>query len=494
MIETTKRIIPLSDKLTEKINDFFGGRIYPAIVAAAVLIGHITALEFYIAIPLLLASAFAFLTCDSVKHFIPTLITFLYLVNNKHTPGSTDGIKPGSDYYSQPFVFVTMAVVFSVLLISVILYTVFRLIPRIKDGGKPPLILPLSLLAAAFILNGAFTSGWQAASLLFGFAEAAVYFLLFYLFYYGLKGESVNRLIDYVCYAALLSAIVIICQMIFMYATNDALIVDGAIRKEELSLGWGISNPVGNALVMLVPLLMLGVVRSKRYPVYLTITFLTCAATLFTLSRNAIVVCLLVLTAAFVTAYFTSERKKLFGITLACAMGAVMIVALIFSERIGELLDYFSRMGSADNGRFKLWGQSFNNFLEAPIFGKGFFDWGEMEVYEIAGFVPTMSHNTFFQLMSSMGIFGLGAYVFYRVKSLLPFFKNVCCEKLMLLYSILALLIGGMLDNFIFYFQGVFLYVILLALIFLMSEFEERWAEAHEVEEEENDEYEDEDY
>ena len=475
MTETKKRLIPLSDEHTKKINSFFGGRIYPAVIAAAVFLGHVTALEFYVAIALLAASAFAFLTCDSVKHFIPTLITFLYLVNAKHTPGSTNGIDPGSDYYSQPYVFYTAAVMFAVLLTAVILYTVTDLLPRIKSGGKPPLILPLSLLAAAFVLNGALASGWQIASMIFGFAEAAVYFLLFYLFYYGLKNENVNRLIDYLCYMALLSALVIAGEMIFMYLTSDALIVDGEIRKEAISLGWGISNPIGNALVMLIPLLMLGSVRCKHYPVYLAAAALTCIAIFFTLSRNATVVCLLVLTASFVTAYFTSERKKLFGITLACGMGAVIIIALIFSERIGELLSYFSKMGSADNGRFKLWEQSVDNFLEAPIFGKGFFDWGEMEVYEIAGFVPTMSHNTFLQLMSSMGIFGLGSYAFYRVKSLMPFFKNICCEKLLLLYSIAALLFGGMLDNFIFYFQGVFLYVIILAVAFLMRDYEASW-------------------
>ena len=479
MTETKKRLIPLSPEAREKIQGFFGGKIYPATVAAAVLIGHVSGLEFYFAIPILLASAFAFLVCDSVKHFIPTLIPFLYLVNLKHTPGSMDGIAQGSDYYSQPHVFITAAVMFSILLASVILYTVFTLIPRIKAGGKPPLILPLSLLAAAFLLGGVFSSGWQIASLGFGFAEAAVYFLLFYLFYYGLKGESINRLIDYVCYAALLSAFVIIAEMIFMYITNDAIIADGTIRKEAIALGWGISNPIGNALVMLVPLLMLGSVRSKYYPVYLITAALTCAATFFTLSRNAIVVCLLLLTASFVTAYFTSERKKLFGISLGCCMGILLIGALIFSEKLGELLTYFTRMGSSDNGRFELWGQSFDNFLKSPIFGRGFFDWGEMDVYEIASFVPTMSHNTVFQLLSSMGIFGLGAYTFYRVKSLIPFFKNICCEKLMILYSVLALLLGSLLDNFVFYFQGVFLYVILLALVFLMYEFEEEWARTH---------------
>ena len=496
MTETTKRLLPLPREYAEKLKEFFGGRLYPAIIAAAVLIGHITALEFYIAIPILLVSAFAFLVCDSVKHFIPTLLTFLYLVNLKHTPGSMDGgINPGSDYYSQPYVFITMAVMFAILLIAVILYTLTTLVPRIREGGKAPLLLPLSLLSAAFLLGGAFSSGWQIASLVFGFAEAAVYFLLFYLFYYGLKRESINGLINYVCYIALLSAFIIIAELAFVYVTrSDAIFVDGVLHKEAIALGWGISNPIGNALVILVPLLMLGAIRCKAYPVYLVTALLTCVSVFFTFSRNGIVVCLLVLTASVVVAYFTSTLKKTLGISLCCGMGAVTVGALIFSDKIAEIVTHFSRIGSADNGRFKLWRQSVDNFLENPIFGKGFFDWGEMDVYEIAGFVPTMSHNTILQLMSSMGILGLGAYLFYRVMTLIPFFKNISREKIFILLSVAALLLGGMLDNFMFYFQGVFLYVILLALVFLMRDYEEQFAHENEYDEDEDEDDDEEGY
>ena len=39
------------------LRKFFMGRIYPAIVAALVLIGHVTALEYYFNIPIIPASA-----------------------------------------------------------------------------------------------------------------------------------------------------------------------------------------------------------------------------------------------------------------------------------------------------------------------------------------------------------------------------------------------------------------------------------------------------
>ena len=89
MTETKKRLIPLSPEAREKIQGFFGGKIYPATVAAAVLIGHVSGLEFYFAIPILLASAFAFLVCDSVKHSAkrPRLIVDMLNGGAWHVPG-----------------------------------------------------------------------------------------------------------------------------------------------------------------------------------------------------------------------------------------------------------------------------------------------------------------------------------------------------------------------------------------------------------------------
>ncbi|MBQ3017093.1 MAG: O-antigen ligase family protein [Clostridia bacterium] len=486
MTKTSLTQNELFANLISKLRAFFEGNIYPAAIAAVVLIGHLTALEFYSFILVILAACIAFFVSDSVKPFIPTLLLFLYLVSYKHTPGYPSW----SDYYSQTYVVVTAVIMFSLLFISAVYYMARRVVPKMHPK-KTPLLLALTLLSAAFLMNGAFTKSWTPLNLLLGLAEAAVFFILFYLFYYGLEGENVNRLIDYLCYVALLSAIIIIVEMAAMFISVDGIISDGRILKENISLGWGISNPIGNALVILIPLLMLGAVKCKWAPVYLVTALLTCACTVLTLSRNAIIICVLIFTASFITVYIMSDSRKLLCSVLGGGVGIALVAALIFSGRIGELLQHFSLSGSDDSGRFRLWGIAFDNFLSAPIFGRGFFDFRNDAIgTDMVNFIPTMAHNTVLQLMSSMGIFGLGTYVYYRVKSTLPFFKRISREKLMLFYSVAALILGSLLDNFIFYFHGPFLYVVVLALVFRMNDYEEEWIRCHA---DDDDEYESED-
>ena len=475
MTKTEKTTRSRAREYLPAVRIFFDGNLYPALVAAAVLLGHVTALELYSFILIISAASLAFFVCDTAKPFIPTLLTFVYLVNLKHSPG----FPSWSDYYSKTYVVAIAIAVFSLLFISAV-YFMARHVVKKLSFKKSPLLLPLTLLSAAFITNGAFSSAWTPANLIFGLAEAAVFFILFYLLYYGLEGENVNKLIDYVCYVALLAAMVLIGEMIFMYLTNsDILNANGAIAKEKISLGWGISNPIGSALVILIPLLMLGAVKCKYRSVYLITAILTCLTTVLTLSRNAILLCVLIFTASFITVYLLSDSKKALNVTLGFGAGATIIFALIFREKIGELLTHFSTLGTNDSGRFDLWRHATDNFLTAPIFGRGFFGWGETEITEMASFLPPMAHNTVFQLMSAMGIFGLASYVFYRVKTLLPFFKRISREKLMLLYSVLSLLLGSLLDNFVFYFHSAFLYVVILAIVFRMNDYEEDWIRAH---------------
>ena len=117
--------------------------------------------------------------------------------------------------------------------------------------------------------------------------------------------------------------------------------------------------------------------------------------------------------------------------------------------------------GFSDNGRFELWAQGIEGFLFAPIFGQGFFT----SVSDSADFLPTMVHQTFIQILSAMGIFGLLAYLYYRVSSVLPLFKRPSIEGTMLALSVGVLLGESLLDNFIFYFIPIILYSLLMAVI-----------------------------
>ena len=147
-----------------------------------------------------------------------------------------------------------------------------------------------------------------------------------------------------------------------------------------------------------------------------------------------------------------------------------VVFLLVLREKIADVFAKVLEQGLSDNGRFELWKRGIENFLCAPVFGKGLFGYGDTDVFIAANFIPTMAHNTIVQLLSSMGIAGTAAYGFYRVKTLLPLFRKPTFEKAVLYLPILLTLGMSLLDNFVFYVYTVFYYTVALAIIFRVEE------------------------
>lgn len=470
VMNTENRLAALLRKHRPAICAFFEGRLYPFLVALSVLIGHVTALELFFGAVILLAASAALVLCDTAKPFIPTLLTFVYIVTLKHTPGMPNW----SNYYTELYVLIPIGICFVLLAVSLVYFTVKNVAPKF-NAKSAPMLLPLSILCAAFLLNGAFSSGWKLASLLFGLGEVAVFFLLFYLFYYGLSKEDNAELLDYITYVALLIAMVLVGEVAFLFATSDALISDtGAIVKEQVLFGWGAWNPMGFSLAVIIPLLIRGAAVCKYRYVYLAAAVVVWGCAVLTMSRNALIFATLGLGVSTVAAAIFAPRAKrrLFIIVIILGASAAALGGILFYDKISALLADFLNRGFDDNGRYELWMNSWENFKQAPVFGKGFFDWGEMDVFESATFVPTMSHNTLFQLLSCMGAFGTLAYGYYRVSSAVPFIKKFSFDKAMLLLSILITLGASLLDNFIFYIYTAFLYTVVLAIAFRIKDSE----------------------
>ena len=476
MISKSKAFRESLEKHRPALSAFFEGRLYPFFVAAAVLIGHITALELLFGAALLLAAAAALALCDTAKPFIPTLLSFVYIVTLKHTPG----VPSWSDYYTELYVLIPIGICFALLAAALVYFIIKNVLPKFR-ASTAPMLLPISVLCAAFLLGGAFSPGWKIASLIFALGEVAVFFLLFYLFYYGLSKESCSELLDYITYTALLIAMVLVGEVAFLFATSDTLISEsGSIVKEQVLFGWGAWNPMGFALAVIIPLLIRGAAVCRYRLVYLAAAVIVWGCAVITMSRNALIFATLGLGASILIAAIFSPRgkRRLFVWVIAIGIAAAALCGIIFFDKIAEIFADVINRGFDDNGRYELWMNSWENFKSSPIFGKGFFDWGEMDVFESASFVPTMSHNTLFQLLSCMGAVGTLAYAYYRVSTLAPFVKKFSFDKAMILLPILITLGMSLLDNFIFYIYTAFLYTVLLAIAFKMKDSESETNEA----------------
>ena len=451
---------------------FFEGKIYPAVIALAVLVGHISGLEFYLGIPIVLAVSLSLLICPTVKPLIPAILMFIYILNVKHTPG----IPSFSNYYFEGTRLVILISAAAILLVCLLYFTVKRILPTAK-GTRAPMLIPSVLFALALLLNGFLGNMWELKNLLFAALQVFILFVLFYLFYYGLRSEESEALIDYVIYVSILALIVLAGEMAFLLITSKEVINEnGAILKEQIYLGWGISNSYGCCTSVLLPLPILGAARakSKRYALpCFAAGILAFGLTVLSLCRNAILFAAIALVASLAVCCFFGEGRRMFRIVALIGIAAVGVLLAFFGDEIiTATTEYISR-DPEDSGRFDLWRFGFDIFKEYPLFGNGFYAYNEYDIYRTFDFMPIMAHNTVIQILSSMGIFGFAAYSAYRIATFIPILRKPSCTKIMLAAPIIILLSESLLDNFIFYIYMSFPYVILLALLFKISK-EER--------------------
>ena len=442
-------------------SEFFMGRLYPLIVALLVLFGNISGLDYYLNFLVTGLFVFSMIISDSARPAIITVCTYVYQVSLKH----------GTNYptYSD-FFYTGWRLPVSIIIICLIAFSFAFFIVKNKlykklSFKKTPLLIPLLLFSASLLLGGAFSGKWVGANLLFSFSHIMAYLFLFLFFYSGFSDEeSRQELTDYFVYVALLIGMVLVGEVAHLFLTSDNIFIDGSINKVGVALGWGIWNLVGVSLSVLIPVLFLGAMKSKKYfLVYFFAASAVYITAVLTMSRNALVFSTLAYGASLLIACFFGENKKRFRILTACAASAVIIFAVLFFDKISSiLLDYFER-GFSDNGRYSLWRQAFDNFLNSPIFGNGFYGF-DVET-AVFGPLPKMAHNTVLQLLSSSGIVGLIAYLYYRISTVKLFVRKPDITKTMLALSALVLIFGGLLDNFIFNVYPTFFYTVMLAIV-----------------------------
>ena len=446
----------------EKADAFFSGSIYPLCVALLTLVGHVSGLEFYLNLINMLAVSLALCVSKSFKVALPFMLTVVLQVNIRHSPG----IPTWSDYYYTEGKLISFLVAALILIASLSFFIIKNVIPKVKSDSVSniPLFYPLVALCASFLLNGV-GGEWTLSGLIYAVAQIAVYFLLFYVALFGLAEEETTTLCARLSYLALLVAGIIIGEMIFMFATYDGIFEGGSLVKESINLGWGIWNPIGFSLTVTIPFIMLGAMRSKTPWIYLAAAILTWGFAVLTLSRNSLIFATITLGACLIIACFKGERRRAFRII--CAVGAIIAVIAVIAlwSKISSVLSDFLDRGLSDNGRFDLWKIGIDNFLSAPVFGNGFFSYGETNVFEVASFIPTLAHNTVIELLSACGIVGIAAYAFYRAATVIPIIKRPSFDKLIPAITVLVTLGMSLIDNYVFHFYTVFWYLLSLVVL-----------------------------
>jgi len=444
---------------SDPVRDFFMGPVYPVIVSLIVLIGHLTTLEYYFNIANVLLASLALCVIRTAKPMIVFVCTYVFQVTVKHAPG----VPTYTDYYFSGWRLWLVVVLAVILFSSFGVFIVRNRLYRALNFRDTKLLLPMLVFSLALLLNGAFSDKWCIESFAYGFFVALAYNFIYLFFYLGLRGEEPRGLTDYFVYSTALIALVLIGQLAGLYLTSPNIIKDGSIVKDAVLFGWGVWNTMGISLTVLIPVLFIGVIKGKHPWLYFLLATLTMLCTVLTLSRGTTLFGGIFYCVSVVICAFFSKEKKKFRIITLLGIIAVIAVCVLFYDKISTLVLDFINRGFSDNGRYELWQTGIDNFLSSPVLGVGFFGFVG-HTFIAAAFLPDMAHQTVIQILSSMGVIGLLAYGFYRIATLVPFFKKPCIEKTMILMSVLVLLTASMLDNYIFYFIPTFHYSVSLAI------------------------------
>lgn len=436
---------------------FFMGPIYPIAVALIVFLGYAFEIEFYLNILNMLLAAVMLTVCDSLRPLIVVLCSFLYQIPAAHSPSTP--VK--SDFLiTSPRVYV-IAGLFVLVGAALVFFFVRNGLITVKHLKSLPMLSAFAILSAAFLANGAFSGAWTPASLGYGLLNILAFFGIFYIFYLGFLREDAKELTKYLSYVAAVIALVLVAEVVRLYAIGG-IIVDGAAEKSKILFGWGNWNSMGQNLAVLIPVIFYGAMKNKCPWFYFAVATATTVAAVLTLSRNASFFSVIFYVACVVIACFYGDNKRRFRIVIPVGAGLLLCCVPFFWNEVLTLLSDFIERGFSSNGREALFEQGVAEFLGAPVFGKGFFG----IVTETANFVdffPQMMHNTPLQLLASMGVVGLAAYVYYRYKTVKLALTRPSLEKTMLAMSVLVLALQSLLDNFIFYVQPMFFYSVALA-------------------------------
>ncbi|MDE7463752.1 MAG: O-antigen ligase family protein, partial [Clostridiales bacterium] len=184
-----------------------------------------------------------------------------------------------------------------------------------------------------------------------------------------------------------------------------------------------------------------------------------------TSSRASLVVALPGIAIVSVALCFKKKTGRLgYWIVFGVAVAAAVAVVIVFRNSIfGKIADIFGG-NIGDSGRFKLWGWGARAWTDYPMFGYGF-----TYIEKFGGYKGAYNHSfhcTPLTYLYSTGIFGLGAYIYHRYKTVrLTFSAKLTSERVFVALSVLAMLCNALLDVGMNTQQLLLYYSILLALI-----------------------------
>ena len=454
------------------MRSFFMGRIYPIVVAFLVTVGYFTGFELYLHFVNMALAILAMLICDSLRPIIIVVWTFVFQISLEHTPSTNNTTGVASDYYFTEWRVTALIISFVIVAAALVFFYIKNKLITLERLRTLPHLVPSLLLAVAFCIGGAFSTDWRWGSFGFALVQCVMWFVIFYLVLIGLSRDNSHELVDYLVYVGSIVVILLTVQLLEIFFTNDltkTLDEYGNLNRGVVNYGWGNTNTAAQSLTVTIPLMFLGVMRNggKKRVYYLIMATVAMVASILNMSRTALVVGLPLYVVLLVITFVKIRDKRGYGVEILAVLGVIALALLLSYREVAMIIENYVIRGTGDSGRFKIWENALLAFKENPIFGKGFFGLSEFfGGWSNTEFIPYMAHNTPLHMLGCCGAYGFIVYCLYRVCTAIPFIKRNDMVKTMLGAALFSVILGSLLENFVFYIMPMLSYSVIYAVAY----------------------------
>jgi hypothetical protein len=439
------------------INRFLRSKCFVCLIAVLVVLSNMFGWEFPVYIAVSLTAVFIGIFG---KDFLPLVPIFVFMYFSPSL-ANNPGLNADSIFFPENGLWIILA--FILVAVIAVLSRIFAVEGRDFFLTKRIFFLTLVLMCITFFMGGFGTEWYTFENVRYVILLSLSFLFPYYLFSGGIVWNKVTK--DYFAWVSLMGGLIVLAELIFIYATQDIYKDDGSIERALIHTGWGIHNNIGGMLVVFMPSAFYFASTKKGGCIYVILGTILLLGSVCTLSRTSILVGLVLYVFCAVWLLIQKKNRRQNMVTYIVLLVGVAIVYFIKRETFNELFDQFVRLGVSDSGRSPIYEAGIDQFLANQIFGNSFYSCnGYQWVYvEAMNFIPPRWHNTIIQILASCGLVGMAAYALHRLQTVAVLFIHPEKPKVFIFLSILSLLLISLMDCHLFNIGPTIYYSVALA-------------------------------
>lgn len=226
--------------------------------------------------------------------------------------------------------------------------------------------------------------------------------------------EERKDLPEYVLKILFASGLVVALEMIIFYIrVGDINQIVQAMMAKKVHLGWAGPNNMAPLLSISIPATLYFCLKKNfTTPLFAAIAMIEYALIFTTGCRGAILFTTLAMPAMLLYTIVKSENKLAFGVTISLLFIIAVVIVGYYGDIFANIITTILNKRLESSGREELYKLAIDTFKTWPILGAG---WDHK--------TDLFYHSTFFQVLATMGLFGLIIFAIFYIWRYWTFFK-----------------------------------------------------------------------